>query len=99
MADQQTQVTAAYSGRDEVYEPSDAFKKDAHVASMQEYEEMWQRSVDDPETFWREQADRIETREMHDRKRYWITPDGVDFEVQGDEPSGGKEGGGGLLRR
>ncbi len=66
MADQDAQVTAAYSGRDEVYEPSSAFKKDAYVASRKEYEKMWQRSVDDPEGFWREQADRIDWFEPFD---------------------------------
>ncbi|HHP7237174.1 acetate--CoA ligase [Longibacter sp.] len=60
MAEQDTQVTAAYSGSDEVYEPSEAFRSDAHVGSLEEYEEMWQRSVDEPEAFWRECADRID---------------------------------------
>jgi len=66
MADQEPQVTAAYSGRDEVYNPSDAFRADAHVSSMEEYEEMWQRSVDEPEAFWRDCADRIDWFEPFD---------------------------------
>ena len=60
MAKQDTQVTAAYSGRDEAYEPSEAFRSKAHVSSLSEYEEMWQRSVDEPEAFWRECAERID---------------------------------------
>ena len=60
MAEQDTQVTAAYSGRDEAYEPSEAFRSKAHVSSLSEYEEMWQRSVDEPEAFWRECAERID---------------------------------------
>ena len=66
MADQEPQVTAAYSGRDDVYEPSEAFRADAHISSMEEYEEMWQRSVDEPEAFWRECADRIDWFEPFD---------------------------------
>jgi len=60
MAEQDTKVTAAYSGSDEAYEPSDAFRAAAHVRSPTEYEEMWQRSVDDPVSFWRDCADRID---------------------------------------
>jgi acetyl-CoA synthetase len=69
MAEQDTKVTAAYSGRDEVYPPSEAFKKDAHVASMEEYEAMYRRSIDDPEGFWEEQADRIDWFEPFDTVR------------------------------
>ena len=60
MAEQDTQVTAAYSGSDEIYAPSESFRASAHVRSMDEYEEMWQRSVDEPEAFWRECAARID---------------------------------------
>jgi len=64
MSDQDAQVTAAYSGRDEVYEASDAFKERAHISSMAEYEEMYQRSIENPEAFWAEQAERLD----------WIRP-------------------------
>ena len=60
MPEQDTQVTAAYSGSDEVYAPPESFRAQAHVGSVEEYEQMWRRSVDDPETFWRECADRID---------------------------------------
>ena len=66
MADQDTQVTAAYSGRDEAYAPSETFREKAHIASEEEYEAMWQRSVDDPDAFWGEQADRIDWFEPYD---------------------------------
>ena len=57
MADQQ--VTAAYSGQKEKYEASDAFKEEAHISSLEEYEEIYRRSVEDPEAYWGEQADRL----------------------------------------
>ena len=69
MPEQDAEVTAAYSGRDEVYEPSAAFKERAHISSMEEYEEMYQRSVEDPEAFWDEQADRIDWFEPYDTVR------------------------------
>jgi len=69
MSDQDAQVTAAYSGRDEVYEASDAFKERAHISSMAEYEEMYQRSIENPEAFWDEQADRIDWFEPYDTVR------------------------------
>jgi len=31
-----------------------------------------------------EQADRVERREMHDRRRYWVTPDGIDIDEATD---------------
>ena len=66
MADQDTQVTAAYSGRDEAYAPSEAFRKEAHIGSEEEYEAMWQRSIDDPDGFWGECAERIDWFEPFD---------------------------------
>ena len=66
MADQDTQVTAAYSGRDEAYAPSETFQEQAHIGSEEEYEAMWQRSVDDPEGFWGECAERIDWFEPFD---------------------------------
>jgi len=57
--DSAAQVTAAYSGKDNTYEPSAAFRERAHIASMEAYEEMYQRSIDEPEAFWGEQASRL----------------------------------------
>ena len=64
MSKETSQVTAAYSGRDDQYPPSDSFRADAHVGSEAEYEAMYQRSIEDPEGFWGEQATRID----------WFTP-------------------------
>jgi acetyl-CoA synthetase len=69
MPDDNAQVTAAYSGRDDSYEPSDAFREQAHISSMAEYEEMYERSIEDPEAFWAEQADRIDWFEPYDTVR------------------------------
>eukprot|EP00192_Tetraselmis_astigmatica_P008520 CAMPEP_0117657814 /NCGR_PEP_ID=MMETSP0804-20121206/5530_1 /TAXON_ID=1074897 /ORGANISM="Tetraselmis astigmatica, Strain CCMP880" /LENGTH=668 /DNA_ID=CAMNT_0005464291 /DNA_START=93 /DNA_END=2099 /DNA_ORIENTATION=- len=39
-----------------VYEPSDEFRKQAAVASRAAYDEMYKKSVQDPDAFWRELA-------------------------------------------
>ncbi|WP_412069046.1 acetate--CoA ligase [Rubrivirga sp. IMCC43871] len=44
--------------------PSDAFRQQALVPSRDAFDALYQRSVDDPEGFWREQAGRID----------WMTP-------------------------
>ncbi len=54
------QLTAAYSGRHEIYEASPAFKKNAFFGSTEAYELLYRQSVEDPEAFWREQAKRID---------------------------------------
>ncbi|WP_022835199.1 acetate--CoA ligase [Salisaeta longa] len=66
MADQDAQVTAAYSGRDDRYPPSDAFRADAHIGSEAEYDALYRRSIEDNEAFWDEQADRIDWFEPYD---------------------------------
>ncbi|MEX1055970.1 MAG: AMP-binding protein, partial [Rhodothermales bacterium] len=57
MADQ---VTAAYSGQAKTFDPPANVRESAYVGSMKEYREMYSRSVEDPESFWSEQARRIE---------------------------------------
>jgi acetyl-CoA synthetase len=40
------------------FPPSKEFSKHAHVKSMKEYEQLYKRSVDDPEKFWGEMAEK-----------------------------------------
>ncbi len=40
------------------FPPSKEFSKRAHVKSMKEYEQLYKRSVDDPEKFWGEMAEK-----------------------------------------
>ena len=44
----------------ELYAASDAYRSQSHFGSREAYDALYKRSVDDPEGFWREQADRIE---------------------------------------
>ncbi len=41
------------------FPPSNDVRSRAHIGSMEAYEAMYRRSVDDNEGFWREQADRV----------------------------------------
>ncbi len=57
MADQ---VTAAYSGRTKSFEASGEFRESALVGSFEQYREMYRKSIENPEKFWKEQAGRID---------------------------------------
>ncbi|MBE0429689.1 MAG: acetate--CoA ligase [Thermoleophilia bacterium] len=39
------------------FPPPPEFSKTAHISSMEQYEDLYRRSVDDPEGFWAEQAE------------------------------------------
>jgi acetyl-CoA synthetase len=38
------------------FPPPAAFKKNAYINSFKQYKQMWERSIDDPDEFWLEQA-------------------------------------------
>jgi acetyl-CoA synthetase len=42
------------------FEPSEAFRKRANLSTIEEYESMYRRSLDDSEAFWLEQAKTLE---------------------------------------
>ena len=52
---------------DPIYPPNQPLVDRAHIASMDEYEEMYQKSVADPEDFWDQQASRLTFFEPYDR--------------------------------
>lgn len=41
------------------FDPPEAFAKQAHVTSLEDYRAMYERSLSDPEGFWREQASEL----------------------------------------
>ncbi len=41
------------------FPPPEDFRARAHVSSEEQYQEMWRRSIDDPDGFWLEQAKRL----------------------------------------
>ncbi len=59
MTEVNAQITDAFSGHAEVHEPSESFRARAHVKSIEEYRAIYQRSIEDPDGFWGEQAQRL----------------------------------------
>ncbi|MHC4730116.1 MAG: acetyl-coenzyme A synthetase N-terminal domain-containing protein, partial [Planctomycetota bacterium] len=64
------------------YPPPPDFSRHAHVPSMDAYAEIYARSVDDPEAFWAEVAERITWRkrwdtvlegDFHDARIKWFS--------------------------
>ncbi|PIX83100.1 MAG: acetyl-coenzyme A synthetase, partial [Nitrospirae bacterium CG_4_10_14_3_um_filter_70_108] len=51
--------------------PSAEFSAHARISSMEQYREMYQRSLDDPEGFWGEQADRLTWTKRWQRAARW----------------------------
>ena len=54
-----------------VFEPSAAFSESSHVKSMEEYEEMFNRSVENPEEWWSEQASALKWQKSWDTVLDW----------------------------
>ena len=61
MTSQAEQIVADENG---MFAPPPAFRKNAHIGSLDEYKKMYQQSVDHPETFWGQIA-----KELH-----WFKP-------------------------
>ena len=41
---------------DQVYNPGEALAGRAHIASMEDYQGLYKKSIEDPEQFWDQQA-------------------------------------------
>ena len=50
-------ATESSGQADSVFQPSPDFAQKAHVKSMEQYSQMYQRSITDPEGFWAEIAE------------------------------------------
>lgn len=58
-------------GRDPKYPPPTAFSERAHIGSIEQYREDYQRSIEDPESFWAEQAERLHWIKRWDKVCEW----------------------------
>ena len=56
---------------DRVFAPSPEFSEKAHVKSMEEYEALHKRSVEDPEGWWSEQAEALTWQKKWDTVLDW----------------------------
>lgn len=57
-----------------VFPPSAAFSEQAHVKSLAEYEALYQRSIQNPETFWAEIAQELHWFKPWDKVLNWQEP-------------------------
>jgi acetyl-CoA synthetase len=56
------------------FPPPTPFAAAAHVASLADYERLWQRGKDDPEGFWAEQAESLQWMRRWDKVLVWNEP-------------------------
>ncbi|QDU59881.1 Acetyl-coenzyme A ligase [Planctomycetes bacterium Pan216] len=59
MSDEQQGGITTVLKEDRSFPPPQEFQTRASVKSMEEYEQLWQKSIDDSETFWTEQAETL----------------------------------------
>ncbi|MCD6308105.1 MAG: AMP-binding protein, partial [Candidatus Latescibacteria bacterium] len=56
----------------------ESFRKNAHISSMEQYEEMYKKSIDDPEAFWAEYAETLDWYKKWDAV-YSFDPENVEI--------------------
>ena len=55
----------------QIYEPSDAVKLKAYIKNLDEYQKLYQRSVNDPKGFWGECAEQLDWYKKWDKVLEW----------------------------
>src|ERR1700761_7051110 len=62
-----------------VFPPPEAFSKQAHIGSLDEYQKLWDRAKDRPEEFWAEAAKALDWSSPWSRVLDWKPPHGQWF--------------------
>ena len=57
-----------------VFPPPEEFSRNAHVKSLEEYERMYKRSIEDPEAFWADAAQELHWFKKWDKVLEWNLP-------------------------
>ncbi|MBC8384698.1 MAG: acetate--CoA ligase [Candidatus Cloacimonetes bacterium] len=57
MAEKKAITSLAHEGR--TFPPPEKMRKNAHITSDEQYKEMWEKSINDPDGFWLEQAETL----------------------------------------
>src|SRR5688500_16140895 len=57
-----------------LFPPPEMFQRQARVQSMEQYRREWRRSMDDPETYWAEQAEALHWFKPPERILEWKLP-------------------------
>jgi acetyl-CoA synthetase len=56
-----------------IFDPPSEFSKKAYIKSFEEYKQIYERSISDPESFWAQQAQQLEWFKTWDKVLYWDT--------------------------
>ena len=54
-----------------IFDPPSEFSKKAYIKSFEEYKQIYERSISDPESFWAQQAQQLEWFKKWDKVHYW----------------------------
>ncbi len=54
-----------------IFDPPYEFSKKAYIKSFEEYKQIYERSISDPESFWAQQAQQLEWFKKWDKVYYW----------------------------
>lgn len=54
-----------------IFDPPFEFSKKAYIKSFEEYKQIYERSISDPESFWAQQATQLEWFKKWDKVHYW----------------------------
>ena len=63
----QEKTIVSMMGEKRVFKPPEEVKKKAYIKSLEEYREIYNRSINDPEGFWAEIAEQLEWYRKWDR--------------------------------
>ncbi len=71
MADEGKAIDSLMS-EDRKFPPPEALKADAHIKSVEQYEQMYKRSIEDPDGFWLEQAELLQWHKKPTKAREYV---------------------------
>jgi len=63
----EAKIITSMMGEKRVFNPPEKLSKAAYIKSMEEYKEIYQRSIDDPEGFWGEMAEQLDWYKKWDK--------------------------------
>ncbi len=74
MTNQSSERIASLLKEQRVFPPPAEFAASAHVKSLDEYRQLWQESIDSPETFWSRYAEELHWFRKWDKVLEWNEP-------------------------
>jgi len=75
-----SKTIASVMGENRLFPPPAKFTAEAHISSMEQYQEMYRRSIEDPEAFWSEVADEFWWEKKWDRVREFDFKDDISIQ-------------------